>query len=453
MLEKFRDLVGDLGGYESDFLYMVSFISSFERQLKTPAWTFMSLRKALDSSKHDPLLRDIMRRCFALAGRPIIGGIDDPTDPRLDKAIVKLLADRSDEASLLFPGGTPDLTYGFLSMSVDSRARIIRFLMESVFESSSSSVASQPPEVTHLLGMDEEYRRYFLLKDSTLEVGCWRELTSSGLVELIATTTDGISNISVSLRKSVSVPDRARNMCTFCRKRVTEPSIACVGCSGGCCHYKCLPSDQLNGLQWACSNSCYQSHLATSLQTFVAEIEPLQKAEMRKRRRLQGELNSLRISGAGFEDSTADRRTTRGRSVSGVDYSFRDYDRLMREAIRKSEKKSDYTSSEEEAPLQRPRNMTREERMAMRERRQGEIPSYMPNYDQNESSSDGPSSETNYFEGAPMAEHIGLGVSFADEHPGGGGNRPGPIDTATSMDINQPDVGFAGNLSVNLNDT
>jgi hypothetical protein len=106
------------------------------------------------------------------------------------------------------------------------------------------------------------------------------------------------------------------------------------------------------------------------LQSFVEEIEPLQKAATRKRRRLAGELHALQIGSGNFEVDPSSRRASRARATGTVDYSFRDYDKFISHAIRKSEKKSDLTSSEEEGRSRRPvsRVMTREERMALRAR-------------------------------------------------------------------------------------
>lgn len=74
-LAKFKEYCGTLGGYEADFLYLCWFITSFAEALKSPQWTFVGLRTALESDQHDPILRDIMRRCFVLSGRNIIGMI------------------------------------------------------------------------------------------------------------------------------------------------------------------------------------------------------------------------------------------------------------------------------------------------------------------------------------------------------------------------------------------
>jgi hypothetical protein len=379
MLEKLKELVGDLGGYESDFLFIASMVSAFPEQLKLPSWTFVGLRSALDSYGVDPALRDLVRRCFGMNGRPIIGGSDEQADSRIDKAIMKLLAEREMEASFMFPQGLPDLSQGFLALPLEVKTRLIRFLMQGVFDSPPASFIVGGLPASPLIGMDAESHRYFLLKDSSLEVGLWRELSESGLVQLIATNTDAITTIVQSLRKAVSLPDRTRTTCVYCRKKVSSQPVVCVGCEIGSCHYSCLPARELTGCLWACSPDCHQMGLANALQTFVEEVEPLQKAEMRKRRRLQGELNSLRISSSGVEGDSSSRRTTRGRPTSSVDYSFRDYDRLMKDAIKKSERGMYYTSSEEEAPEVQRRPMSRDQRMALRESRQESVaqPIYM----------------------------------------------------------------------------
>ena len=110
------------------------------------------------------------------------------------------------------------------------------------------------------------------------------------------------------------------------------------------------------------------------------EVEPLQKAAMRKKRRLQSEIKSLQFSDGLAEVSGSSRRLSRGRTSTGVDYSFRDYDRFMNAAIRKSEQKTDFDSSEEDIPKPSTTNLSREERMALRERRQQDfsVTSHVP---------------------------------------------------------------------------
>lgn len=369
MIEKLYELVGDSGGYEGDFLYIASFISTFSAPLKAPQWTFVGLRSAFESRMYDSMLRDIMRRCFVLGGRTIIGGVDDVQDSKMDRALARLLVDKDTEASFLFkPDSSPDMSPGFLGLPVEQRTRLVRFLMQSVFDTPSSSFTATENPQTPVVGLDAEGRRYFLLVDTSLEVGCWRETPLDGRIELVATSTDIIGTLGGSLRNAIVLPDRSKSICIYCRKKVNDSSVTCLGCQVGVCHYKCLPAAELSGYPWCCSGDCKQFCLAEALHRFVEDIEPQQKAAMRKRRRLNGELNALHINAPNFEVDSSSRRSTRGRSTGTVDYSFRDYDKLMSDAIRKSERKLEYASSEEEAvPQARP--MSREERMALRDRR------------------------------------------------------------------------------------
>ena len=227
--------------------------------------------------------------------------------------------------------------------------------------------------VNPVVGVDADGLRYFLLKDTSLEVGCWREASASAVCELIATSTDTIRAVATQLRSTLSLPDRSKNICVYCRKRVSHPSLNCTACDIGCCHYACLPAAELTNLPWNCSPSCHQLKLANLLQTFVDDIEPQQKAAMRKRRRLQGEISSLRVQDGDVNLDSSSRRTSRGRSATGVDYSFRDYDRLMNEAIRKSERGAEISASEEEIVRHNSRVLSREERMALREQKLHDI--------------------------------------------------------------------------------
>jgi hypothetical protein len=134
-----------------------------------------------------------------------------------------------------------------------------------------------------------------------------------------------------------------------------------------------MPDSELIGLPWSCSGQCRQSKLANDIALFVAEIEPIQKAAARKKRRLASELSSLQINSRDFDDAPSSSRrvsTRGGRSASSFDYSFREFDRAISDAIRKSERKSaDAESSEEEPRQLSSRTLSREERMALRNRR------------------------------------------------------------------------------------
>ena len=380
IMEELKELCGDLGGYEADFLYICTYLASLEGPLKSPAWTFVGLRSALESPRYDSLLKNIMRRCFVLASRNIIGGVDDENDSRMDRAIHRLIMDRPIEASILFPGTIlPELeSVGFLGLSYNQRARVVRFIMQTSFES--PNIALQGAEVSGspIVGTDADGTRYFLVKDSTLEVGCWKEVDQFGSVELIATTTDGLLNVSNTLRSSSSYPGRTKDTCVYCRKRTQSgiESQLCAGCSVGKSHGKCVPSSELNGLPWCCTRECKQLALSNFLRDFANEIEPQQKAAARKKRRIASELSSLQISAKDYGTTDTRRRSTTttrgGRQSSSVDYSFRDYDKAISDAIRKSERKSmseTYSSEEDTAYKQASRSLSRDERMALRNQR------------------------------------------------------------------------------------
>jgi hypothetical protein len=369
ILEKFTAMVGDLGGYESDFLYIASFVSTFETSLKVPSWTFVDLRAGLEPYSKGQIMKDIIRRCFGLAGRPIIAASGEIDTSRVDKGFARLLSERVVEARILFPNGPPDLSSGINPLPIETRTRLVRFLCQSVFESPSSSMAGSSSSIYPVAGIDAQGLRYFLLKDTSLEIGCWRELSRMGPVELVATSTDSISGMVAKLRIDLATPSRSKNICVYCRKRVADKPVICKGCETGTCHYACLPSNELNGLPWNCSVECYQLHLSKVLHEFVEEIEPMQKAAMRKRRRLQGELRSLQILEPNPELDRSTRRTSRGRATTGVDYSFKAYDRMVNDAIRKSERGDYVSSSEEEIPRPNTRQLSREERMELREKR------------------------------------------------------------------------------------
>ena len=217
-MEDVRRLCGNLGGYEADFLYICAFLSAFESPLKSPAWTFVGLRAALESPRYDPVLKNIMRRCFVLASRNIIGGVDDENDSRMDRAIARLITDRPLEASILFQGRTfaEIESVGFLSLNYEDRARMVRFIMQATFETPHMILQNAEPTGTSLVGVDAEGSRYHLLKDTSLEVGCWKEVDKFGSVELIATTTDALLGVSNGLRSPVVFPDRTKNTCVYC---------------------------------------------------------------------------------------------------------------------------------------------------------------------------------------------------------------------------------------------
>jgi len=186
------------------------------------------------------------------------------------------------------------------------------------------------------------------------------------------------------------------------------------------CHYECLPAEELIGIPWCCSNACHQLALASILQGFVAEIEPLQKAAARKKRRLASEMSSLQITARDYGESSSRRVSTRGgRVTSGHDYSFRDYDRAISDAIRKSERKSaDAYSSEEEIASHREvsRNLSREERMAMRNKRFEETYPVKTDSVDDETKSDFPVFEAHAFE-MKMEPPTGEGLT-GGEHRG-----------------------------------
>jgi hypothetical protein len=377
-MEKFKQACADLGGYEADFLYMSAFVSCFLTQLKSPAWTFIGLRASLNISYHDSVLRDILRRCFTLAGRGIIGGIEDEVDSRLDRAIVRLLSDRELEASLLFPHGV-DMSEGFLSLSTDMKARLVRFIMQTVFENPTSLTRGSDDIGFPWVAEDSQGNRYFVIKDTTLEIGCWKQMPNHGQVELIAANTETLSVFLLKLRSGLDSPARSKHTCIYCKKRSADnASITCRGCQIGCCHFRCMPPSELSGLPWSCSPTCRELHLIEYLDAFIKEIEPLQKAVMRKRRRLAGEISSLQISTKGFESERRERTSTRERRSSGhIDYSFKDFDRSISEAIKRSERRESAESDEELSPQVRP--VSREERMALRHQRFNGVESTHPN--------------------------------------------------------------------------
>jgi len=379
-MDDLKILCGDLGGYEADFLYMCTFLSAFEGPMKSPEWTFVGLRGALESNRYDATLKNIMRRCFVLASRNIIGGIDDENDSRMDRAIARLMSDRSLEASFLFgEANFPDLeSHGFLSLDYEQRARVVRFIMQSTFESPHLVLQGADVSSSAIVGVDADGSRYFLVKDTSLEVGCWKDIDNHGSVELVATSTDTLITLSNSLRSGTTLPDRTKGTCVYCRKKVPSnvDSYLCAGCSVGACHTKCMPSEEFNGLHWCCSSDCKQFALAHHLRDFANEIEPQQKAAARKKRRIASELSSLQISAKDYGVSESRRRTsttTRGGRVLGsVDYSFRDYDRAISDAIRKCERKTasePYSSEEDTAAKESSRSLSRDERMAMRNQR------------------------------------------------------------------------------------
>lgn len=440
MLDKFRELCGDCGGYEGDFMFVCAFISNMEPQLKSPQWTFIGLRTAFNLPVHDTTLRDIMRRCFVLSGRNIIGGVDDANDSRMDRAISRLLSDRELEASILFcEDSLPDMSAGFLSLSTDTRLRVVRFIMQSVFETPHFSINNTDHLRNAHAGTDADGNRYYVLHDTSLEVGCWKESQGTYQVELVATSTDDIALLATRLKSGVYLPDRSRNACVYCRKKTSESDIQCMGCGECPCHFKCMPASELDGLQWVCSADCRQVHLSNFLAAFVAEIEPQQKAVMRKRRRLAGEIHALQINSKDYQTETLRRSSRERRAVIQPDYSFRDYEKSMSQAIRRSERKSDYASSQEEAihvPSSRP--LTREERMALREKKQeamnphvqtqGSIESDEIDYDEDDAASYRPNEQSDYDGGAVTDEddvvedHASYGeaidhVDCTDEEP------------------------------------
>lgn len=368
MIELFEECCGNLGGYESDFLYLCSFVSFFNSRLKCPDWTFVGLRNALESPTHHPILREVLRKSLVLAGRSIIGGSEDAGDSRLDRAIARLVDEKEFERSILFSNGIiPDMTQGFLSLSAEMRLRVVRLVLLTAVSSNSLTVSGEEVITDSMIGIDENGWRYFLLKDSNLEVGCWKESSSHGNVELLGTSLDAIAAFASTLRSAVIFPQRSKSECIYCSKRASDNPVVCSACMVGTCHYSCLPSDELNGLPWTCSRFCRQSHLAQYLLNFVEDLEPLQKAAQRKRRRLAGELHALQMGSGSLDQDPSSRRHSRVRTKGTVDYSFRDYDKSISHAIRRSERKPDYTSSEEE-PRSRPltRILSRDERMALR---------------------------------------------------------------------------------------
>jgi hypothetical protein len=312
-MDDLKALCGDLGGYEADFLYICTYLASFDGPLKSPPWTFVGLRSALESVRYDTLLKTIMRRCFVLASRNIIGGVDDENDSRMDRAIQRLLIDRPIEAAILFQGAPPEIeSVGFLGLAYDQRARVVRFIMQATFETPSIVFQGSEVPISPVVGYDATGSRYFLVKDSTLEVGCWKEVDQFGSVELIATSTDGLLTVSNTLRSSVTFPDRTKDMCVYCRKRAPAggDSELCSGCITGKCHMKCMPSSEFIGLPWCCTPACRQLALSNYLRDFANEIEPQQKAAARKKRRLASELSSLQISAKDYGTTESRRRST-----------------------------------------------------------------------------------------------------------------------------------------------
>jgi hypothetical protein len=365
LLDAFQRTVDCQSSYEGDFLYIASFIAAFETALRAKTWTFIELRSSLEAQSYTSFLRDALRRCLGLSGRTVIMGSDGLDASRLDRGLYKFLQEKSLESSLLLSHDTPDLSKGLHSLDVESRTRIVRLVFQSALDSPNSSITSSGTQAGPLIGKDSTDCRYFLLKDCDLEVGCWKEEVPCGKICLIATTTHALCALVATLRSSRALPPQSVDTCVFCRKRLSGDVVSCKACSSGRCHFACLPPDQLVGIEWCCGDSCYQVNLASLIQAFVDEVEPLQKAAMRKRRRLQTEVRSLNISGL----DTGSGRGSRARGRTDIDYSFRNYDKLMQEAIRKSERGEDVSSSEEEPSRLGPRNLSREQRMAERERR------------------------------------------------------------------------------------
>ena len=296
-------------------------------------------------------------------------------DSRMDRAISRLISDRQVEAECLFSRGEAldFVQSGFLSRSADERARTVRFIMQSVFESPQALLSAGFKLVDSLIGIDSQLRRYYLIQDTMLDIGCWREIEGSNVVELVATDTPMLSGLVASLKPNIPIPDWTKNVCTYCRKRIVSGTISllCGGCPTGTCHTSCVPDLEVYDKFWACSPACRDLSLILNFERFIEEIEPLQKAAMRKRRRLASEISALQVHSK-FEQATGDsRRSSRGRVSGVVDYSFRDYDQAISNAIRKSEKKSDYYSEEDSLYVQpATRQLSREDRMLMREKRQ-----------------------------------------------------------------------------------
>lgn len=271
---------------------------------------------------------------------------------------MKLLSDREFEASILFPmGSVPDLTLGgFLTQSTEIRARLVRFLMQNTFENPVSiPVVSLD---SFLLGSDSLNHSYYVLKDTSLDVGCWRFI--GGDFELVATDTAALMSIEIKLRSSMGLlPNRTAGVCCLCRKRVGSSNICiCIGCKVGTAHKSCVLSDWVT-----CSVECSDLALCNRILAYIEEIEPLQKAAMRKRRRMNHELSNLGLT----TQVSGTRVSSRGRVSGNVDYSFREFDEAITHAIRKSEKKSnEYIPEYEKQDLVSTKTLTRDERMALR---------------------------------------------------------------------------------------
>jgi hypothetical protein len=385
ILEKFKEFCGSLGGYETDFMYVCSFLVAFAGPLKNPQWTFVGVRSSLEMQYHEPITRDVMRRCFVLAGRNIIGGMDDPLDGRMDRALARLMNDREFEYSLLLEStlgpldGITETSFSYLALPADNRVRVLRFLMQVTLDNPNSALYQSESPPTSLVGVDEDESRYFFIMDTSLEVGCWKEVDVFGSLELIATNVEALTAILSGMRSKLSeeLQSISGGTCGYCRKRSSGSSdeVVCTGCKKGSCHYRCVPALELQGFSWTCSKACAGMCLVTKLTSLVDEVEPLQRAAMRKRRRLAAEINSLQISTRDTQVSESTRTSKRGRVItsnSSVDYSFRDYDKAITDAIRKSERRSDNSLSDEETPHTREqlvyRPVSRDERMARRSR-------------------------------------------------------------------------------------
>ncbi len=391
IFDQFKEFCGNLGGYEADFMCICSYLVAFATPLKNPPWTFIGLRSALDSNHHDSVIRDVMRRCFVLAGRNIIGGMEDPTDNRMDRALARLMQDKEFEYSILLERSLGDLkditetSFVFLSQNAEVRARVLRFLFQVTLDNVHSSMYQVVKPTTSVVGIDRDGFRYYFLSDSNLEIGCWKEIDSVGAVELIATTTEGLLTSLSALKAKLDMSEQliSKGACSYCRKRTgnTSDEVICDGCQVGTCHYRCIPANELLGFPWTCSGDCRESCALRKLSDLLDQIEPLQRAAMRKRRRLAAEIHSLEISSKDFTNTENVRTSRRGRHIQGqsVDYSFRDYDKAISDAIRKSERKSEHSVSDEEyihykEPSHRP--MSRDERMALRSARIEPSPAY-----------------------------------------------------------------------------
>ena len=282
-------------------------------------------------------------------------------DSRMDRAIARLVGDRELEASILFPEKPDFATEGFLTHNTDMRARIVRFIMQNVFENPIPLVFSTE---SLLVGIDSLDRKYYVLQDPGLDIGCWRQISPFGTMELVATDTTTLSSIELLLRTGMSeLPDRTKNVCVYCRKKGTD-LITCIGCQVGAAHSFCFTP--IPHIAWACSDACKDLSLANRLGSFIAVIEPLQKAAMRKRRRMAHEISNL---GGGTSSVEGSKRVSRSGRVSGtVDYSFREFDEAISSAIRKSERNDIQLVFQPEPS----RTLSREERMALRYQNEAE---------------------------------------------------------------------------------